>query len=100
MANAAARIKIEDGIITRVALVAAPVKPAPTRFEQAEAMLTGQPATEETWLKAEKYASEEAEVRGSLLRCSADYRRHIIGVLAGRALRTAAERALTGKDVL
>jgi CO/xanthine dehydrogenase FAD-binding subunit len=100
MANAAVRIKIEDGVITRVALVAAPVKPAPTRFEQTEALLSGQPATEETWLKAEKYASEEADVRGSLLRCSADYRRHLIGVLAGRVLRTAAERALTGKDVL
>jgi CO/xanthine dehydrogenase FAD-binding subunit len=100
MANAAVRIKIDDGIITRISLVAAPVKPAPTRFEQTEAILTGQPATEETWLKAEKYASEEAEVRGSLLRCSADYRRHLIGVLVTRALRIAAERALAGKDVL
>lgn len=99
MANAAARIKIEDGVITRVALVAAPVKPAPTRFAQTEALLTGLPAIEETWLKAEKYASEEAEVRGSLLRCSADYRRHLIGVLVTRALRSAAERALAGKDV-
>jgi CO/xanthine dehydrogenase FAD-binding subunit len=100
MANAAVRIKIDDDIITRISLVAAPVKPAPTRFEQTEAILTGQPATEETWLKAEKYASEEAEVRGSLLRCSADYRRHLIGVLVIRALRIAAERALAGKDVL
>lgn len=99
MANTAARIKIEDGVITRVALVAAPVKPAPTRFAQTEALLTGLPAIEETWLKAEKYASEEAEVRGSLLRCSADYRRHLIGVLVTRALRSAAERALAGKDV-
>jgi CO/xanthine dehydrogenase FAD-binding subunit len=100
MANTAARIKIEDGVITQVSLVAAPVKPAPTRFKQTESQLTGQPATEETWLKAEKYAAEEAEVRGSLLRCSADYRRHLIGVLVSRALRSASERALAGKDVL
>jgi len=100
MANAAVRIKIEGGIIARIAVVAAPVKPAPARLKQTEAMLTGQSAAEETWLKAEKYASEEAEVRGSLLRCSADYRRHLIGILVGRALRTAAERARAGKDVL
>lgn len=100
MANTAVRIKIEDGLIARVAVVAAPVKPAPTRFDQTETFLTGQPATEETWLKAEACASEEAQVRGSLLRCSADYRRHLIGVLVARALRTAAERALAGKDVL
>jgi CO/xanthine dehydrogenase FAD-binding subunit len=97
MANAAARVKIENGLISWVYLVAAPIKPAPTRLVKTEALLLGEPAGEESWLKAEISAEEEAEVRGSLLRCSADYRKHLVGVLAGRALRTAALRALGGR---
>ncbi len=99
MVNAAARIKIEDGKITDVCLVAAPIKPAPTRLSKAENYLLGKPAVEATWLEAEKLAAQEAEVRGSLLRCSADYRKQMVGVMAGRALRTAALRALDGKEV-
>jgi CO/xanthine dehydrogenase FAD-binding subunit len=98
MVNAAARVKIENGLISSVYLVAAPINPAPTRLVKTEALLRGEPAGEDGWLKAEKSASEEAEVRGSQLRCSADYRKHLVGVLAGRALRTAALRALGGKD--
>lgn len=99
MVNAAARVKIENGLISRICLVVAPVKPAPTRLVKTEALIFGEPAGEDSWLKAEKSAAQEVEVRGSLLRCSADYRKHLVGVLAGRALRTAALRALYGKDV-
>jgi carbon-monoxide dehydrogenase medium subunit len=99
MVNAAARVKLEDGLITGICLVAAPLKPAPTRLFKTEEYLHGKPAVETTWQEAEKMAAKEAEVRGSLLRCSADYRKQMVGVMAGRALRTAALRALDGKDV-
>ena len=98
MASAAARIKVEDGMISDICLVAAPIKPAPTRLFKTEKYLLGKPAVEATWQEAEKMAAQEAEVRGSLLRCSADYRKHLVGVLTGRALRTAYRRVLDGKD--
>ncbi|MBW6463643.1 MAG: FAD binding domain-containing protein [Firmicutes bacterium] len=99
MANAAARIKITDGVISEAYLVAAPVKPAPTRLTETETLLHGEPAEESTWLKAELSAAGEVAVRGSLLRCSADYRKHLVGLMAGRALRTAASRAVERKEV-
>lgn len=97
MVNAAARIRIEDDLISAVHLVVAPVKPAPARLLKTEAKLRGKPVGEETWFEAEQLAAGEAEVRGSLLRCSADYRKHLVGVLTGRVLRTAARRALERK---
>ncbi len=100
MVNAAARVKIENRLISDISLVVAPVKPAPTRLVRAESMLIGEPANKETWQKAELSAAEEVDVRSSLLRCSADYRKHLIGVAASRALQRAAFRALSGKDGL
>jgi len=97
MANAAAWLRVEDNRLLEVRLVVAPVKPAPTRLFKTEALLAGKPLAAESWREAVKAAMEEVEVRGSLLRCSADYRRHLVGVLVGRVLETAAGRALTGK---
>ncbi len=99
MVNAAARVSLEDGLISGICLVAAPIKPAPTRLFMTEKYLLGKPAVEETWQEAEKVAAQEAEVRGSMLRCSADYRKQMVGVMAGRAMRKAALRALDGKEV-
>ncbi len=69
MANAAARIKVEDGLITELSLIAAPIRPAPTRLLKTEAAVIGEPVSEDILMKVEKMASEEATVRGSLLRC-------------------------------
>lgn len=93
MANAAARVRLKNGIFEEVCLVVAPVKPAPTRLYETEKALRGRKPDEETRHVAEKLASAEVETRGSLLRCSAEYRRHLIGILAGRVLMTAACRA-------
>jgi len=98
MANAAARVKVNNGVISEICLVAAPAKPAPTRFLKTEELLLGEPACEETWLKAKKSAAGEAEVRGSLLRCSANYRKHLVGVLVSRSIQVAALRASGGKE--
>lgn len=97
MANAAARLRVENNCLQEVRLIVAPVKPAPTRLFKTEALLAGKPLAAETWREAAKAAMEEVEVRGSLLRCSAAYRRHLVGVLVGRVLETAAGRALAEK---
>ncbi len=97
LANAAAWLKVENNCLREVRLVVAPVKPAPTRLLKTESMLAGKPLTADSWRGAARAAMEEVEVRGSLLRCSADYRRHLIGVLVGRVLELAAGRALSGK---
>jgi len=97
LANAAAWLRVEHNCLQEVRLVVAPVKPAPTRLFKTESLLVGRPLIAESWREAAGAAMDEVEVRGSLLRCSADYRRHLIGVLVGRVLETAAGRALTAK---
>ena len=94
MVNAAARVKLENGLIKEVRLVAAPVNPAPTRLVKTEELLIGQPINDQTMAMIEKAAAEEVEVRGSLLRCSARYRLHLVGVMVARAFKTAAARAM------
>ena len=97
MANAAAWLRVENDCLRKVRLVVAPVKPAPTRLFKTEALLAGKPLAAESWREAAQAAMEEVEVRGSLLRCSAAYRRHLVGVLVERVLENAVGRALTGK---
>lgn len=99
MANAAARLKLENGVVASLSLVAAPVGPAPTRLSRTETVICGRTAGEETWILAAEMAAEEVEVRGSLLRCSAAYRRHLIGILTGDALRAAARRASENPEI-
>lgn len=94
MANAAVRLKIKEGRVVNLSLVAAPVGPAPTRLSRTEDAICGRPAGEDTWLLAAETATREVEVRGSLLRCSATYRRHLLGILIGDALRAAARQAM------
>lgn len=93
MFSVAAFVHLAEGCLEEVRLVAAPVKPAPTRLVQAEERLRGLPSTAETWRLAGTLVGEEVTVRDSALRCSANYRRHLAGVLASRALAEAARRA-------
>lgn len=97
MVNAAARVKVLDGFFQDVRLVIAPVKPAPTRLLEVENMLQGAPAEAETFRKIEAAATAEVEVRSSLLRCTAQYRSHLVGVLAARVVRRAVKIALDRK---
>jgi CO/xanthine dehydrogenase FAD-binding subunit len=97
MVNAAARVRVTDGFLQEVRLVVAPAGPAPTRLRQTEEMLYGKIPSEGTWAEVEASAAKEVEVRGSLLRCSEQYRRHLVGILAARVLRKAAERAIESK---
>ncbi len=97
MVNAAARVKLENGLVKKVRLVAAPVRPAPTRLIQTEELVINQPVDKDTLKRVEVSAAGEVEVRGSQLRCSARYRQHLVGVLIARVLKIAADRADPGK---
>lgn len=97
MFSVAAYLRVEQGRLQEVRLSAAPVKPAPTRLPAVEKQLVGLPAVPETFDLAADLVRREITVRGSVLRCSADYRRHLAGILAVRALTEAALRATISK---
>lgn len=88
IAGATALLEVDGGgRITRAALLVFGVEPAPRRLDDAEAALIGQTTLDiafEPIVNAarELEAMEDAHV-------SADYRRHLAGVLIGRALRGA-----------
>jgi carbon-monoxide dehydrogenase medium subunit len=89
---AAASLEISDGAVARagVALAAAG---ADIRSAEAEEALTGEPPTDEVLARAAaraaKACSPVTDQRGS-----AEYKRHLAGVLTERALRRALDRAL------
>jgi carbon-monoxide dehydrogenase medium subunit len=64
---------------------------------EAEAALIGQRPTAETFARAAQLARSACEPVTDQ-RGSADYKRHVVGVLTGRVLKRAAERALPKKE--
>ena len=52
----------------------------------------GQAVADADWLAAGRLAQEQVDPEPDI-HASADYRRHLVGVLTGRALREAAGRA-------
>ncbi len=78
----------------RVALGA--VAPTPLRARAAEALLVGQPLTDEVLQAVGTAAGQEAQPIDDL-RASAEYRRHLVKVLTQRALRGAVARAKNSK---
>jgi len=95
---AGAAVEIADGAIARagVALAAAG---AEITSAEAEAALAGAPPADETFARAGKLAaracSPVTDQRGS-----AEFKRHVVGVLVERALRRASARALHEQEVL
>ncbi len=77
-------------------LALGPAGPTPLRCEQAEAFLAGRPADTETLRAAIPLALEEARLRTSPHRATADYRRELVPALMERALALAVQRAQTG----
>jgi CO/xanthine dehydrogenase FAD-binding subunit len=70
-----------------------PVAPVPFRAGQTEALLTGRPADEDTFVEAAEIAAGEARPRTSLLRASKEYRVEVIKVLVRQALARAVAQA-------
>jgi carbon-monoxide dehydrogenase medium subunit len=94
LAGAAALIKADDGRITEARISLMGVDETPLRAAEAEEMLVGnalEPALGEQVCKS----AQDLVNPNSDLHASADYRRHLIGAMTGRAL-DAAWRQATG----
>jgi carbon-monoxide dehydrogenase medium subunit len=92
----AAFVTLADGDLiedARIALGA--VAPTPIRATKAEATLSGQPASEESFAKAAETAAAEcnpiSDIRGS-----AEFRRHLVDTMTKRMLQQATNRARGG----
>jgi len=83
----ATKQKIEEG---RIGLAA--VAPTPLLAAEASAFLAGKPATIETLTQAGELAKKSAKPISDM-RGPAEYRVHLVGVIARRALEKAVERA-------
>jgi carbon-monoxide dehydrogenase medium subunit len=67
------------------------VGPAPVRADAAERLLAGSRPSEDLWQQAAEAVRRAIDPDGDL-HASADYRRHVAGVLTVRALREALGR--------
>lgn len=89
-----------DGARVRAARLAlGPAGPVPLRASKAEALLAGRAPDEATLAEVVEALWSEAALRTSPHRATADYRREMVAVLAGRALGLAVHRATTGEVV-
>lgn len=87
LASVAAYVEMDPASRTcrRARLAAGSVAPRPLRLEAVEALLEGRQITRQTLARAQDLA-RDAVTPISDVRASADYRRHITGVLVRRAL--------------
>lgn len=93
LAAVAAALTVENGKIAQARIAMTGVDETAKRADEAEAMLAGPALTAE--LRDAAVDSIRAGVTPNTdLHASADYRRHLVGVLAGRALDAAWKRAL------
>jgi carbon-monoxide dehydrogenase medium subunit len=93
---AGAALTLDKGAITQAGLALVAVGGDITAHA-AEAALVGEPPTEQTFHRAALLAQSACEPVTDQ-RGSADYKRHVVGVLTERVLKRAAERALPMKE--
>jgi CO/xanthine dehydrogenase FAD-binding subunit len=93
LAAVAATLTLSDGVVAQARIAMTGVAPTPRRADAAEALLTGMrpgAGISDAVIDAVR-AQAEPETD---LHASADYRRHLVGVLAARALAAAWQRAV------
>ncbi|MFI5245095.1 MAG: FAD binding domain-containing protein [Gemmatimonadales bacterium] len=92
VAAVAVRVTLVEGRITGARIALGAVSPVPMLVPRASSMLEGERPSAALFSKAAAVCADEAlpitDVRGT-----ADFRRHLVSVLAGRALSEAAARA-------
>ena len=90
-AGVAAVITVSDGVCQRAGIGLTNAGPIPVKAATAESFLVGKKLDDETIREAARLASEEAQPSADL-RGSEEYKRDMVRVIAGRALRMALER--------
>ena len=92
VAGVAAALTVTDGVCQYAGIGLTNAGPTPVKASAAESFLVGKMLDDETIREAAQLASQAAEPSADL-RGSEEYKRDMVRVLAGRALRTALERA-------
>ncbi len=93
VASVAAGLAVNDnGIVTAARVVLGAVAPLPKVAEEAESLLVGRSANEQSFADAGVAAREAARPIADI-RGSAEFRRELVEVLTGRALAAAHQRA-------
>jgi aerobic carbon-monoxide dehydrogenase medium subunit len=87
IASAAVLLLAEAGEIRQARVVLGGIGPAPLRMEEAEAMLIGQAGTPDLFAQVGELCAAQEAMGDALV--PADYRAHIAGVMAKRALTAA-----------
>jgi carbon-monoxide dehydrogenase medium subunit len=92
LAAVAATVSLRDGTVASARIAMMGVGDTPLRASQAEALVVGE-AVGPALLAAVGDAARAAAMPATDLHASADYRRHLVGVLAQRAVAAAWQRA-------
>lgn len=93
----AAWVRVADGVVDEARIALGPAGPAPLRATRAEAYLSGIPLAPEVLPPLADLVLQDARLRTSPHRATADYRRELILPLLERALTLAVRRAATGQ---
>jgi carbon-monoxide dehydrogenase medium subunit len=96
VAGAGAALTIEDGVFRSARLALAAVAPTPLFVREAGEYLAGKPVNRDSIQAAAEIARAAAQPITDM-RGTAEYRRHLCGVLARRAIETAVLRAGGGR---
>ena len=92
VAGVAAALTVTDGVCRYAGIGLTNAGPTPVKASAAESFLVGKMLDDETIREAAQLASQAAEPSADL-RGSEEYKRDMVRVLAGRAIRMALERA-------
>lgn len=92
LAAVAVTLSVVDGVVASARIAATGVGPTPIRFREVEGFLEGQALDRLLTVRATE-GVRAAIAPETDLHASADYRRHLAGVLTGRALTAAWSRA-------
>ncbi len=93
LVGVAARLTLDDGVVSTARLAFAGAGPTPLRARRAETLLVGERPDERIFREAGAQAAEELEP-DSDIHADAGYRREVASVLARRALAAALARAV------